>query len=81
MPSVLIETGFVTDKDEEEYLDSEKGQNEIVENITNALGNYIAAKEKAPASNGGKSPDTKATQADAAALIRKNISKTHVSKR
>jgi N-acetylmuramoyl-L-alanine amidase len=81
MPSVLIETGFVTDKDEEEYLDSEKGQNEIVENITNALANYIASKEKAPASNGGKSPDTKVIQADAANLPRKNISKALVTKR
>ena len=78
MPSVLVETGFVTDKDEEEYLDSEKGQNEIVENITNALANYIASKEKAPASNGRKSPDTKSTETDAAVLTRRNISKTSV---
>ena len=81
MPSVLVETGFITDKDEEEYLDSEKGQNEIVENLTSALANYIASKEKAPASNGGKSPDTKVTQSDAAALTRKNISKVPVAKR
>lgn len=81
MPSVLVETGFITDKDEEEYLDSEKGQNEIVENITNALANYIVSKEKAPASNGGKSPDTKVTQSDAAALTRKNVSKVPVTKR
>jgi N-acetylmuramoyl-L-alanine amidase len=81
MPSVLVETGFITDKDEEEYLDSEKGQNEIVENITNALGNYIASKEKAPASNGGKSPDTKSAQTDAANLPRKNVSNVPVNKR
>jgi len=75
MPSVLIETGFISDKEEEEYLDSEKGQNEIVENITNALANYIALKEKAPASNGGKSPDTKSVQTNAANLPRKDVQK------
>jgi len=81
MPSVLVETGFITDKDEEEYLDSEKGQNEIVENLTDALANYIASKEKAPASNGGKSPDTKSVQTDAADLTRKNVSNVPVNKR
>ena len=81
MPSVLIETGFISDKEEEKYLDSEKGQEEIVSNITSALGNYIASKEKAPASNGGgKSPDTKPTQTEAANLPRKNVSKATVSK-
>jgi len=81
MPSVLVETGFITDKDEEQYLDSEKGQNEIVENITGALANYIASKEKAPASNGGKSPDTKSVQTDAANLTRKNLSAIPANKR
>ena len=81
MPSVLVETGFITDKDEEEYLDSEKGQNEIVDNLTNALANYIASKEKAPASNGGKSPDSKSVQTDAASLPRKNVSTVPVNKR
>ena len=81
MPSVLVETGFISDKDEEEYLDSEKGQNEIVSNITDALANYIASKEKAPASSGGKSPDTKSVQTDAASLPRKNVSTVSVNKR
>jgi len=31
MPSVLIETGFLTNKEEEEYLNSEKGQDEVVQ--------------------------------------------------
>ncbi len=30
MPSVLVEIRFITNKDEEEYLNSEKGQGEIV---------------------------------------------------
>lgn len=40
MPSVLVETGFITNKREEEYLNSEDGQNEIVENIMSALKRY-----------------------------------------
>lgn len=40
MPSVLIETGFLTNKEEEEYLNSEDGQNEIVRNIVDALKRY-----------------------------------------
>ena len=76
MPSVLVETGFISDRNEEEYLDSDKGQNEIVQNISDALANYIAAKEKAPASNGGKSPDTKNAQTNAAANFpRKDVQK------
>lgn len=40
MPSVLVETGFISNKEEEEYLNSEKGQDEIVESILNALKKY-----------------------------------------
>lgn len=41
MPSILIEIGFITNKQEEEYLNSDKGQDTIVENIMNALRTYI----------------------------------------
>ena len=40
MPSVLIETGFLSNKEEEEFLNSEDGQNEIVQNIVDALKRY-----------------------------------------
>jgi N-acetylmuramoyl-L-alanine amidase len=40
MPSVLIETGYLTNRDEELYLNSKKGQNEIVRNIVNAFSEY-----------------------------------------
>jgi len=43
MPSVLVEIGFISNREEEEYLNSEAGQQEIVDNITNAVKNYIAA--------------------------------------
>jgi N-acetylmuramoyl-L-alanine amidase len=40
MPSVLIETGYLTNKEEEEYLNSKEGQNEVVRNIIDALKRY-----------------------------------------
>jgi len=40
MPSVLVETGFLTNKEEEEYLNSKEGQNEITHNIIEALQRY-----------------------------------------
>src|SRR5579871_2819363 len=40
MPSVLIETGYLTNKEEEEYLNSDNGQNEVVRNIIDALKRY-----------------------------------------
>ena len=40
MPSVLIEVGFLSNKEEEEYLNSDKGQDEVVENIVDALERY-----------------------------------------
>jgi len=41
MPSVLVEIGFISNKDEEEYMISETGQKEICDNITTALKAYI----------------------------------------
>jgi N-acetylmuramoyl-L-alanine amidase len=40
MPSILVEIGFISNKEEEVYLNSEKGQAEIVNNIITALKNY-----------------------------------------
>jgi N-acetylmuramoyl-L-alanine amidase len=40
MPSVLVEIGFITSKEEENYINSEKGQDEIVSNIIDALKGY-----------------------------------------
>ncbi|MEH6619439.1 N-acetylmuramoyl-L-alanine amidase [Maribacter arcticus] len=40
MPSVLIETGFLTNKDEGAYLNSGKGQNEIGNAIAKAILHY-----------------------------------------
>jgi N-acetylmuramoyl-L-alanine amidase len=53
MPSILVETGFITNKEEEEYLNSDEGQDEIVSNILSALKKYKAEIEtsKATTSN------------------------------
>jgi N-acetylmuramoyl-L-alanine amidase len=40
MPAVLVETGFIDNPDDEAYLNSESGQNEIVDTIVRALTNY-----------------------------------------
>src|SRR6266496_2118179 len=40
MPSILIEIGFITSKEEENYINSNKGQDEIVVNIIKALKEY-----------------------------------------
>jgi N-acetylmuramoyl-L-alanine amidase len=40
MPSVLVETGYLTNKEEEEYLNSKDGQKEVVNNIIEALKRY-----------------------------------------
>jgi N-acetylmuramoyl-L-alanine amidase len=43
MPAVLIETGFSTDKDEEDYLNSESGQIEMTRAMANAIIKYKLA--------------------------------------
>ncbi len=40
MPSVLIEVGFLSNQDEENYLSSAKGQGEVAEQIFKAFGTY-----------------------------------------
>lgn len=46
MPSVLIETGFISNYDEAHYLASEKGQKEIAESIYNAIESYKKAYDR-----------------------------------
>jgi len=56
MPSILVETGFLTNKEEEEYLNSEKGQNDVVGSIVQAFGKYKQTIEINK--NGGKAAAT-----------------------
>ncbi len=40
MPSILVELGFISNKEEEEYLNSDTGQDEIVKDLLNAFRVY-----------------------------------------
>jgi N-acetylmuramoyl-L-alanine amidase len=46
MPSVLVETGFITNPQEEDYLNSDKGQDETAQCIANAIKEYKTWLEK-----------------------------------
>lgn len=46
MPAVLVETGYINNPDDEAYLNSEAGQNEIVATIVRALVSYKAEVEQ-----------------------------------
>ena len=52
MPSILVETGFITNPDEERYLNSESGQTELASCMTKAVGNYIKWLEKKQSGKG-----------------------------
>jgi N-acetylmuramoyl-L-alanine amidase len=45
MPSILVETGFITYRPDEDYLNSNKGQEEIATHILNAIRRYKATTE------------------------------------
>ncbi|MCW3117631.1 MAG: hypothetical protein JWM28_1713 [Chitinophagaceae bacterium] len=49
MPSVLVEIGFISNKEEEQYINSDKGQDEIVEDVLNAFKAYKQKQETKPA--------------------------------
>lgn len=51
MPSILIETGFISNKEEEEYMNSESGRAEIAGNILEAIRQYISSPDSAPKNN------------------------------
>lgn len=51
MPAILIETGFIDNYEDERYLDSDKGQQEIADCITRALIKYKSQVETKAALN------------------------------
>ena len=55
MPSILIEIGFISNKEEEEYITSEAGQKEIVGNIFTAFKKYKEKLESKSKDNQGDS--------------------------
>jgi N-acetylmuramoyl-L-alanine amidase len=57
MPSILVETGFLSNKEEEEYLNSNKGQEEVVTDIVEGFRKYkqsMESKSSKPAVSGTK---------------------------
>jgi N-acetylmuramoyl-L-alanine amidase len=54
MPSILVETGFITNPEDEKYLNSDAGQTEISECITRAVKTYISWIEKQQVDNGAE---------------------------
>jgi N-acetylmuramoyl-L-alanine amidase len=61
MPAVLIETGFITDKEEEDYLNSEEGQNEMVRAIANGVLKYKVQIESRQTTRSDSSSTSKKT--------------------
>ncbi len=53
MPSVLVETGYITNRKEEDYLNSKEGQEEIANCVSNAVKSYISwiEKQQTPTTN------------------------------
>lgn len=54
MPSILVEIGFITNKEEEQYLNSDAGQDEVVQDMVNAFRSY---KEKIESKSIGTAAD------------------------
>lgn len=52
MPSILVETGYITNRAEEDYLNSKEGQKETADCIIKAVKTYIAWLEKQQTGSG-----------------------------
>lgn len=63
MPSILVETGFITHRPDEDYLNSEKGQEEISNNVLQAVKRYRAATEGKQAISSSQSSSSPASTA------------------
>jgi len=59
MPAVLVETGFITNQEEEDYLNSEAGQKEMAEAIGRAVVGYKALVDAPKSTETGSSGATK----------------------
>lgn len=56
MPSILIELGFLSNRDEELFLMSEEGQQQMTESITRAIKRYKELVDKGANQNGQQQP-------------------------
>ena len=55
MPAILIETGFINNPKDEEYLNSESGQQEMASTIADAIVRYKNQMESMIKTNGSSS--------------------------
>ena len=69
MPSVLVETGFLTNREEEDYLNNSEGQDEIAKCITQAVKNYIDWLEKSNMQNSNTQNNEPASSNDTKAFL------------
>jgi N-acetylmuramoyl-L-alanine amidase len=69
MPSILVETGFLTNHEEEDYLNSSEGQDEIAKCITQAVKNYIEWLEKSNVQNSNTQNNEPASSNDTKAFL------------
>lgn len=58
MPSILVETGYITNRTEEDYLNSKEGQKETADCIIRAVKTYIAWLEKQQSESGKEKDNT-----------------------
>jgi N-acetylmuramoyl-L-alanine amidase len=59
MPSILVETGFISHRPDEDYLNSKKGQEEIANNVIKAVKRYRTATEGSASSGTVEKPARK----------------------
>lgn len=71
MPSILVETGYITNRSEEDYLNSKTGQQEIAGCILKAVNTYIAwlEKQQQDMETGNDSQHNKTTAKDVTSLL------------
>jgi len=65
MPAILIETGFINNPEDERYLNSEKGQQELAESITKAVKRYKEQVENTNNISSNGVPEKKSTETPA----------------
>lgn len=75
MPSILIETGFISNEDEEKFLSSEQGQDYMASAIYRAFRDYKTAFEKRSNVN-GQADESNNRQSENDDLINKEENKT-----
>lgn len=69
MPAILIETGFINNPEDERYINSEKGQQELAVAITKAVQRYKRQIESSNHSNGNGQPATNTAKTNDKSVI------------